>query len=72
MFRRFQGRQYTSNPYSPLIMGFFVYYNFVRPHSSLRKRTPVAEAGIIIHGDDEWKTIIGNASLATKAKEARS
>ncbi|MYB46435.1 MAG: transposase [Cenarchaeum sp. SB0661_bin_35] len=70
-FRRFQSRQHISNPDSPLIMGFFVYYNFVRPHSSLHKRTPAAKAGVIIHGNDEWETIIGNASLAARTKEAR-
>ena len=65
-FRRFQSRQHISNPDSPLIMGFFVYYN----HFSLHKRTPAA--GVIIHCDDEWKTIIDNTSLAARAKEARS
>ena len=54
----------------PLIAGFFVYYNFVRPHSSLNERTPAEAAGIIIHGVDKWRTIIGNASLAARATEA--
>lgn len=69
-FRRSQrNRQHIPNPDSPLIMGFFVYYNFVRPHSSLNKRTPAEAAGIIICGDDKWKTIIGNASLAARTRE---
>ena len=70
-FRRYQSpRQNVPNPHSPLITGFFVYYNFVRPHSSLNERTPAEAAGIIIHGDDKWETILGNASLAARAKEA--
>ena len=54
-----------------LVSGFFVYYNFVRPHFSLHKRTPAVAAGIIIDGYNEWETIIGNTSLAARAKEAR-
>ena len=70
-FRRYESpRQNIPNPHSPLITGFFVYYNFVRPHSSLNERTPAEAAGIIIHGDDKWETILGNASLAARAKEA--
>ena len=63
-------RQNIPSPRSPLITGFFVYYNFVRPHSSLNERTPAEAAGIIIHGADKWRTIIGNASLAARAREA--
>ena len=70
-YRRFQHpRQNIPSPRSPLITGFFVYYNFVRPHSSLNERTPAEAAGIIIHGADKWRTIIGNASLAARAREA--
>ena len=70
-YRKFQRpRQNIPNPHSPLITGFFVYYNFVRPHSSLNGRTPAEAAGVIIHGDDKWRTIIGNAGLAARAGEA--
>ena len=70
-YRKFQHpRQNIPSPHSPLITGFFVYYNFVRPHSSLNERTPAEAAGVIIHGADKWRTIIGNASLAARAREA--
>ena len=70
-YRKFQRpRQNIPSPRSPLITGFFVYYNFVRPHSSLNERTPAEAAGVIIHGADKWRTIIGNASLAARAREA--
>ena len=67
-FRTFQRpRRGITNAESPLIKGFFVYYNFIRPHSSLGKRTPAEAAGIIIHGLNKWETIIGNAWLAKAA-----
>ena len=70
-FRAFQRpRRGIPNPHSHLITGFFVYYNFVRPHSSLNRRTPAEAAGVIIHGVDKWRTIIGNAHLAARAMEA--
>ena len=69
-FRAFQmPRRGIPNPHSPLITGFFVYYNFVRPHSSLNRRTPAEAASIIIHGVDKWRTVIGNAYLVAKATE---
>ena len=70
-FRAFQRpRRGIPNPHSPITTGFFVYYNFVRPHSSLNRSTPAEAAGIIIHGADKWRTIIGNAYLAARATEA--
>ena len=52
---------------SRLIVGFFVYYNFVRPHTALGGCTPAQAAGITIHGPDKWRTITGNAVLAAGA-----
>ena len=67
-FRTFQRpRRGITSAKSPLIKGFFVYYNFIRPHSILGKRTPAEAAGITIHGLNKWKTIIGNAWLAKAA-----
>ena len=52
---------------SRLIVGFFVRYNFVRPHMAIGGRTPAQATGITIHGPDKWRTIIGNAALAAGA-----
>ena len=41
-----------------------IHHNFFRPHSSLNGRTPAEAAGIIIHGDDKWVTMIANAAQA--------
>lgn len=49
---------------SPMLVGFTVNYNFVRPHTGLKGKTPAEAAGVVINGDDPWRTIIGNAALA--------
>ena len=41
-----------------------VYHNFFRPHEGLGGKTPAEAAGIIIHGDNEWITMIANAAQA--------
>ena len=67
-FRAFQRpRRGIKDAGSRLIVGFFVHYNFVRPHMALGGRTPAQAAGITIHGPDKWRTIIGNAVLAAGA-----
>ncbi|MBI5146470.1 MAG: DDE-type integrase/transposase/recombinase [Thaumarchaeota archaeon] len=48
---------------SPAIAGIRIYHNYVRPHSSLDGQTPADRAGIIIKGNDKWRTLIENASL---------
>jgi len=48
---------------SVIIDGYQLYHNYVRPHMSLDGDTPADRAGIIIHGDNKWKTLIQNASL---------
>ena len=44
-----------------------VYYNFIRTHSSI-KCTPAEAAGVKIHGNDKWWTLIGNACVAAWGK----
>ncbi len=46
---------------SPLIDGYQIYHNFVRPHMALNGKTPADAAGIKVEGNDKWLTIIQNA-----------
>lgn len=43
---------------SPLVTGFQIYHNYVRPHSALDGKTPSEVCGIEIKGNDKWKTLI--------------
>jgi transposase-like protein len=49
---------------TPILKGLQIYHNFVRPHEALDGRTPAEAAGIRVEGDDKWKTLIQNASIA--------
>ncbi len=48
---------------SPLFAGFQAFYNFSKKHGGIGKKTPVEMAGILVDGNNKWKTIIQNASL---------
>jgi len=47
---------------SVIIDGYQLYHNYVRPHMALSGKTPADKCGIIIEGNNKWKTIIENAS----------
>ncbi len=47
---------------SPLITGYQIYHNYIRPHQGLEGKTPSEVCGITIQGKDKWKTLIQNAS----------
>lgn len=46
----------------PLINGYQIYHNYVRPHMSLDGKTPSEACGITIKGNDKWITLIQNAT----------
>jgi transposase-like protein len=48
-------------PDSPLLTGYQLYHNYVRPHEALDGRTPADLAGITIEGQNKWMTLIQNA-----------
>ena len=48
---------------SPLFDGFQTFYNFSKKHGGIGKKTPAELAGILVDGNNKWKTIIQNASL---------
>ncbi len=50
---------------SPLIDGYQIYHNYIRPHMALDGKTPSEACGIIIQGDDKWRTLIQNATKST-------
>ena len=46
---------------SPLIAGYQIYHNYIRPHLSLEGKTPSEKYGIAIKGNNKWVTLIQNA-----------
>jgi transposase InsO family protein len=47
---------------SPLLSGYQIYHNYIRPHMALNGATPAEKAGIEVKGKDKWLTLIQNAS----------
>ena len=51
---------------SPLIRGYKIYHNYIRPHSALDNKTPAEKCGIRIEGKDKWMTLIQNSIICGK------
>jgi len=47
---------------TPIFSGYQIYHNYIRPHESLNGKTPSEACGIVIEGQNKWKTLIQNAS----------
>jgi len=46
---------------TPILKGYQIHHNFVRPHEGLNGLTPAEKAEIRVEGDNRWLTIIQNA-----------
>ena len=49
-------------PDTPILTGYQIFHNYIRPHESLEGKTPAEACGIKINGKNKWLTIIQNAS----------
>ena len=49
------------NPDTPVLKGYEIFHNYIRPHMSLDGKTPSEVAGITVEGDNKWITLIQNA-----------
>lgn len=47
---------------SPILSGYQLFHNYIRPHMSLDGQTPADKVGIKIEGENKWITLIQNAS----------
>jgi putative transposase len=52
---------------TPIIEGYKIFHNYVRPHEGLAGKTPAEASGIKVEGENKWITLIQNA---TKSKNA--
>jgi hypothetical protein len=55
---------------TPIIAGYQIYHNFIRPHMALENKTPADKAVIEVKGQDKWLTLIQNAALEQLKNEA--
>jgi hypothetical protein len=47
---------------SPILTGYQLFHNYIRPHMALNNKTPAEAAGIKVEGRDKWLTLIQNAA----------
>jgi len=47
---------------TPILKGYQMFHNFIRPHEGLDGKTPAEACGIKIGGQNKWITLIQNAS----------
>jgi putative transposase len=45
---------------TPILTGYHIFHNYVRPHQGLDSITPAEACSILIKGQNKWKTIIEN------------
>jgi len=57
---------------TPIIPGYQIYHNYLRPHEALEGRTPADACGIEAQGDNKWITLIQNASRRAQTKSVSS
>lgn len=48
---------------TPILSGYQIFHNYIRPHEGLNGRTPAEACGITVQGKNKWITLIQNASI---------
>jgi transposase-like protein len=56
---------------SPILTGYQLFHNYMRPHMALEDRTPAEAAGIKIEGKNKWLTLIQNAAVGRSYGETK-
>ena len=51
---------------TPILEGYQIYHNYVRPHMALGGKTPAEACGIKVEGQNKWLTLIQNAKASVK------
>jgi len=53
---------------TPILQGYQLFHNYIRPHEALDGKTPSEACGITVEGKNKWITLIQNASKNYKNK----
>lgn len=56
---------------SPILEGYEIFHNYIRPHMALKGKTPAEVAGIKVEGENKWVTLIQNAQLRQANRSAK-
>ena len=54
--------QGLKNTDTPILKGYQIFHNYIKPHGGLKGKTPAEACGIEIEGENKWLTLIQNAS----------
>ncbi|MHB8566989.1 MAG: hypothetical protein ACYC7D_12120 [Nitrososphaerales archaeon] len=57
---------------TPILKGYQIFHNYIRPHEGLNGKTPAEASGIKIEGQNKWITLIQNASMSLCNREKTS
>jgi hypothetical protein len=47
---------------TPILVGYQLFHNYIRPHEALEGKTPAELAGIKVEGENKWITLIQNST----------
>ena len=56
---------------TPILTGYQIFHNYVRPHMGLEGKTPAEVCGIKVEGENKWMTLIQNASASGKVPRSK-
>jgi len=51
---------------TPILTGYQIFHNYIRPHEGLDGKTPAEACGIEVQGENKWLALIQNASRRKK------
>jgi hypothetical protein len=60
------------NPDTPILTGYQLFHNFIRPHMGFDGKTPAELCGIQVDGENKWLTIIQAATRQTKVDNPKN
>jgi len=52
---------------TPILTGYQIFHNYIRPHEGLDSKTPAEACGIEIKGKNKWLTLIQNARATERS-----
>lgn len=56
---------------TPILKGYQIYHNYMRPHEGLNGKTPAEACGIKVEGNNKWITLIQNAYYTEYRKDGK-